>query len=137
LLLETLAIAASALYLGGALYVALVEQPARLECPDEQALAQWLASVRRTPRWAAWALVGTAAGLTRGGLAVTSTWTWGGAALLAIVPFTVAAMLPIQRRLAESAPAEARALLERWGRLHWLRVALALAALGLFAFRGT
>jgi hypothetical protein len=134
--MESVAIVACTLYLGAAAYIALVEHPARLACAEEIALAQWTQSARRTPRYAALALVAAAAGLTRGGLAVDSPWSWGSVLLLAIVPFTVVAMLSAQRRLTaadwDPNSPDTRALLEQWGRRHAVRVCLAVAALGLF-----
>lgn len=134
--MESVAIVACALYLGAAAYVALVEHPVRLACADEIAWARWAESARRTPPYAALALVAAAAGLTRGRLAFDSPWNWGSAALLAIVPFTVVAMLPAQRRLTapgwDPVAPETRALLEQWGRPHAVRVVLSVAALSLF-----
>jgi len=81
--------------------------------------------------------VGAGAGLIAGWEAV-HRWPWilGVFLLLAVLPWTVLAMLPIQRRLDEtrttSADPEARRLVERWGRLHLGRLALGLGALALF-----
>ncbi len=56
----------------------------------------------------------------------------GSILLLAVPPFTVTALLPIQRRLTESgqtfSPVEAHEMLERWGRLHSVRTCLGLCA---------
>ena len=133
---EFVAVVACAAYFGATSYVTLVEHPARLACATEVAWAQWAQSVRRTPRYAALALVAAAAGLIQGRLAVGSQWTWGSIILLAVVPFTVVAMLPTQRRLTaptwDPASVETRTMLEQWGRRHAVRGWLGLAALTLF-----
>lgn len=134
--LPFIALGASGLYWGSTAYVTLVEQPARLACANEVALAQWAQSARRTPRYAATALVAAAAALIEGGASVRSSWTWGAAALIAVIPWTVAMLLPDQKRLAASdwdpASGETRRILERWGRRHTVRTALGLAAFALF-----
>jgi hypothetical protein len=134
--LELLALVASAAYVGAAGYVALVEQPSRLACADEIAWRQWVQSVKRTPRYAASALIAAGAGLIHGRLALASFWTWGSVLLLAIVPFTLLTMLPAQRRLTAGdwnpASGETRAMLTQWGRQHVVRSLLGLAALFLF-----
>jgi hypothetical protein len=56
--------------------------------------------------------------------------------LLAVLPWTVLTMLPIQRRLADevtsSGSTETSRLIARWGRFHLGRLALGLGALCLF-----
>ena len=134
--LPVIALLASSLYWGSAAYVTLVEHPARLACATEVALAQWAQSVRRTPRYAAMAIVGAAAALIQGRASLNSPWTWGAVALLAVLPWTVATLLPAQRRLAapgwDPASAETRAILEQWGRRHAVRSLFGLTALTLF-----
>jgi anthrone oxygenase-like protein len=134
--LELLAIAACAAYAGAAAHVAFVEHPARLASSLATAVEQWRQSVGRTPRTAALALVAAVAALLRSHAAVWSPWTWGAAALLAIVPYTNFGMLPTQRRLAEAAPDRSAEVthqyLRRWGEQHLVRVALGIAALLLF-----
>jgi hypothetical protein len=133
---EFVAIVACAMYSGAAVYVTLVEHPARLACATEMAWAQWTQSVRRTPRYAALTLVAATAGLVQGRLTIGCLWTYGSIILLAVVPFTVIAMLPTQRRLTaptwDPASVETRAMLEQWGRRHAVRGWLGLAALSLF-----
>jgi hypothetical protein len=134
--LGLLAIVGSAAYVGAAGYVAVVEQPSRLACTDEIAWRQWVQSVKRTPRYAASAIVAAIAGLIHARFALGSPWTWGSVLLLAIVPFTVVAILPAQKRLTAGgwnpASDETRAMLARWGRQHVIRSLLGLTALFLF-----
>jgi hypothetical protein len=98
---EVTAVIFSAVYLGATAYITLVEHPARLACSPEVALAQWAQSVKSTPRYAASALIAAAAALVHSKAALGSPWTWGSILLLTVLPFTVVALLPIQRQLAE------------------------------------
>lgn len=125
---------ATALFAGAALYVTLVEHPARLQCPMEIALAEWRPSYKRaTVMQASLAVLGmvlaVAAWLAGAGL----PWLVGGILLGAVVPFTLVVMWPTNKRLEDSAldasGEGARDLLQRWGRLHAVRTALGLAAL--------
>jgi hypothetical protein len=100
-------------------------------------VAQWRRAIDRTPRYAASALVGAAAGFLKARHAAAGwPWTLGGLLLLAVLPWTVVTMLPIQRRLTErgwtAEKPETRVLPERWGRLHVARLALGVGALVLF-----
>ena len=92
--------------------------------------------MKRTPRYAASALVAAIAGLIHARFALDSPWTWGSVLLLAIVPFTVVAILPAQKRLSAGtwnpASDETRAMLTQWGRQHVMRSLFGLTALVLF-----
>ncbi len=101
MMLETTALIFSAVYFGSTVYITLVEQPARLACAPEVALAQWAQSVKSTPRYAASALIAAGAALIHSKVALVSPWTWGSILLLTVLQFTVVALLQIQRQLAE------------------------------------
>ena len=135
-LLEIIALISCSVYFGSTLYVTLVEHPARLACCAEVAWAQWVQSVKRTPRYAASALVAAAAALIHSRASFRSQWTWGSVFLLALLPFTVVWLFPIQRRLTEPGwpfeAIEARAKLEEWGRRHSIRALLGACAFALF-----
>lgn len=131
--LEWLATASAALFAGGALYVAVVEHPARLEAGLPVALAQFGGSYRRAAPWQA---SSAALCLITGILAsvATSGWTWalGGLVTGSAIPFTLLVMRQTNRRLLTPqnlTEAEAVRLLGRWGRLHWLRSGLGAAGL--------
>ncbi len=137
--LTGLATLATALFSGAALYVSLVEQPARMACPMDVAIAEWRPSyARATIMQASLAIAGTllgiAAGMAGGGL----VWVVAGFVLSAAVPFTLIVMWSTNKRLEDptldlSSP-QARALLARWGNLHAVRSAISLAALLLMLF---
>ena len=58
--------------------------------------------------------------------------------MLAIIAFTLLVIWQTNRQLKATAPdaanAETRALLVKWGQLHWVRSALAVIATGFFVY---
>ena len=95
--LEFVAALSSALFAGAAIYINLVEHPARMGCDTKTAAAVWAPSYKRaTPMQASLAILGFLAGL--------AAWVAGGgvlwlvAALLigAVVPFTLIAIKPTE-----------------------------------------
>ena len=129
--LAGLAILAAGLYSGAAWYMTFVELPALRSLPAETARTYWTQSLRRTPRYAAAALIAAAAALAAGRASLLSPWTWGALSLFGVLPFTVTAILPLQRRLLEGGGAWMEGL-RRWRRLHVVRTALGLAGTVLF-----
>jgi hypothetical protein len=126
MILELVALLCTGLFAGAAIYVSLVEHPARLECGPALAIAQFGPSYRRgAVMQASLAVVGC--------LAAVAGWTQGSATsvliagllLGAAVPFTLIAILPTNKRLLDAGldrgSPEAAALLARWGRLHAVR----------------
>jgi len=128
LALQLLATFSAALFAGAALYISLVEHPARMQLETRIAAAQWAPSyARATWMQAPLALLSFLAG--------TTSWLMGaGAAWLiaAVVPFTLVVIHPTNHQLLDPthhrSSAETRVLLERWGRLHAVRTGLSLAA---------
>jgi hypothetical protein len=134
MLIQGLAILATALFAGAALYVTLVEHPARMDCPTEVALAQWRQSYPRGTRMqATLAVIGTLVGIAAGIASGGAIWIVAAFLLSAVVPFTLLVMWPINKRLEDPSldptGPEARDRLARWGRLHAVRTAISLAAL--------
>lgn len=139
MLIQALAILATALFTGAALYVSAVEQPARLALSVEIAIAEWRPSYRRaTVMQATLAVLGTLLAIAAGLFSASALWIVAAFVLSAVVPFTLFVMWPTNKRLEDPAldlgSAEARDLLVRWGRLHAVRTAISLAALLLMLF---
>ena len=137
MIFDVLATLCAALFAGAALYVNLVEHPARMTTGPEAALRQWGPSYHRaTVMQASLAVVGTLAGLAAWLGGQGRSWLVGGLLLGAVVPFTLIVVLPTNRRLerlsAESDPALVSSLLTRWAQLHGVRSLLSLAALVVF-----
>jgi hypothetical protein len=126
MILELVALLCTGLFAGAAIYVSLVEHPARLECGPALAIAEFGPSYRRGAVMQASLAVG-------GCLAAVAGWTQGSATPVLIagvllgsaVPFTLIAILPTNKRLLDAGldrgSPEAAALLARWGRLHAVR----------------
>jgi hypothetical protein len=131
--LEILATLAAGLFAGAAVYINLVEHPARMRLPTRQAAAQWAPSyARATLMQAPLALVGLLCAAASWLLSSGTGWLVAGLVLGAVVPFTLVVIMPTNRRLLEPGrdldSAETRALLDRWARLHAVRSMLGLVA---------
>jgi hypothetical protein len=74
-------------------------------------------------------LAGLAAWWQLGGI----LWLAGALLMLANWPWTLIAIMPVNRKLKAGAGQAIVPLLERWARLHAVRVLLSFAALGCFA----
>ena len=136
------AILACSLFAGAAIYINLVEHPARLSCGTEIAARQWAPSYRRaTLMQASLAIVAGIAGLTRWLQTDQGLWLFGAVAILTVVPVTLIVIFPTNKRLLEAgrdlASDETRALLVTWGRLHAIRSVLSLVGSVLFIVAGT
>jgi hypothetical protein len=139
MLFEWIATLCAGLFAGAAIYITLVEHPARLECGTELAATEFGPSYRRaTLMQASLAALGLAAALVawiqgRGLLVLV-----GGLLLGAVIPFTLLVILPTNKRLLDPGldrrSAEAAALLDRWGRLHAVRSMLSGLAFGLLVW---
>jgi hypothetical protein len=131
------ALTVAALFTGAAIYINWAEQPARLSLDDAAMLAEWKPSYARGfLMQASLAVIGFILGTLEWLMTGKVIWLAGGAALLANWPFTIFAILPVNRLLEETpldrANDETRALIERWGMLHGVRSVLGLFSLGLF-----
>jgi uncharacterized membrane protein len=139
LLLELIATLCAGLFAGAAIYITLVEHPARLECGTALAVTEFAPSYRR-------ATVMQASLAAAGCLAAVVAWARGrglhvlvaGVLLGLVIPFTLIVILPTNKRLLDPAlergSSEAAALLSRWGRLHAIRSVASAAAFGILAW---
>jgi Domain of unknown function (DUF1772) len=135
LVAETIALVATAIFAGAAVYVSLVEHPARESCGPALALAEFGPSYRRAAiMQGGLALVGGVAGIVRWATLGGPGWLAGGLLLAVMIPYTVIVIRPTSTRLLDPAlsarPTEATALLCRWGRLHSVRALVGCVALG-------
>jgi hypothetical protein len=121
----------AAAFAGAAFYVSVAEHPARLTLDDAAALAQWKPSYRRGKLMqASLALIGSLLAFWVWWKGGTLPWLIGGLLLLANWPVTLILIMPVNRRLeaGDGTGPDTRALLIRWGRLHWIRTALGTAS---------
>lgn len=127
--IEFLAVLSAALFAGAALYINLVEHPARMVLATDAALAQWAPSyARATWMQAPLALVSLLCGIGAAWQGGGIVWAIPAILIGAVIPFTFVVIMPTNRRLLAAAStrtdAETRALLDRWAQLHGVRTVL-------------
>ena len=133
-------IVATGMFAGAAIYVSLVEHPARVSCGVQVALKEFGPSYKRgAVMQASLALIGMAAGF---GLAWHARDGWYALAALllgALVPFTLIVIFPTNTRLLDPSLAKDEAnaiqLLTRWGQLHAVRTISSCAAFLILVLR--
>src|SRR5262245_5214131 len=128
---------ACALFAGAAVYINLVEHPARMSCGTELAARQWAPSYERaTVMQVSLAVLATLSGIAQWLQGGSRLWLWGSVCILAVIPFTLVVILPVNKRLQDPqrdlGSEETRRLLVAWGRLHAFRSLLSMAASLLF-----
>lgn len=122
--LQWLAIFTAALFAGGALYISIVEHPARMKAGIAVAVAEFRQMYKRAAPWqASAAAISLVAGVLSAFLTSDYAWALGGLAVGSVIPFTFIAMIGTNRRLLDTRrPRDDDAvLLTRWGRLHLVR----------------
>ena len=136
---EFVAVLSCSLFTGAAVYVSLVEHPARMQCGVEIAATEFPPSYRR-------GTVMQVTSSTLGLLASFAAWLAGsgfwwlvaGVLLGSVIPSTLIVILPTNKRLLspelDRRSAEAERLLARWGSLHAVRSVLSTMALLLFLY---
>ena len=132
-----LALTAAALFAGAAFYVNFAEQPARLTLDDRALLAQWKPAYKRGAMMqATLAIVGFVLGSLAFWQSRHIAFLVGALLMLANWPWTLIAILPTNKILMATEPADAgpatRALLVKWNGLHTVRTALGAVATAIF-----
>jgi Domain of unknown function (DUF1772) len=138
-IVEFVAVLACALFTGAAIYITFIEHPARMQCGVEIAATEFVPSYRRaTVMQVTCAVVGLVSSLAAWLAGASFSWLIAGVLLGLVIPFTLIAILPTNKRLLsptlDRRSAEAERLLARWGRLHAVRSALSGFALLLFLY---
>ena len=136
---EFLAVLACGLFTGAAVYVSLVEHPARMECGVEIAAAEFSASYPRgSVMQAILAAVGLLSSIAAWLAGATFWWVVAGLLLGSVIPFTLIVILPTNKQLLsptlDKRSAETERLLAHWGVLHAVRSLLSALALLLFLY---
>jgi hypothetical protein len=121
------------LFAGAAIYVSLVEHPARLSCDTKIAATVWAPSYKRGALMQApLAVLSFLAGVTTWLLDGGVMWLVTAVLIGLVVPFTFIAIMPTNHQLlalgGDVTSVETRLLLEKWGRLHAIRSTLGLTA---------
>jgi Domain of unknown function (DUF1772) len=136
---EFLAVLSCSLFTGAAVYISLVEHPARMECGVEIAATEFPPSYRRaTVMQATLAALGLLSSIAVWLTGATFWWLVGGVVLGAVIPFTLIVILPTNKKLLSPTPerqsTETERLLVRWGALHAVRSVVGVVALLLFLY---
>src|SRR5262245_38623287 len=123
MLAEHLALLVAAVFTGAALYVNVVEQPARLRLGHNALLTEWKPSYQRGfAMQAPLAVIGCLLGLLAWWQ--TGRWLWMLGALLLVAnwPYTLLVLMPVNRKLMATELSkdgrETRNLIEQWYVLH-------------------
>jgi hypothetical protein len=134
---EFIAVLACALFTGAAIYINLVEHPARTECGVELAATEFAPSYRRgTVMQASLAALGLLSSVAAWLAGASTWWLFAGLPLGSVIPFTLIVILPTNQRLLSTSldkrSMEAERLLRRWNLLHAVRSVL--SSLSLLSF---
>jgi hypothetical protein len=136
---EFVSVLSCALFTRAAVYINLVEHPARMQCGVELAATEFAPSYRRaTAMQATCAAMGLLSSVAAWLAGATVWWLIAGVLLGLVIPFTLIVISPTNKRLLspslDRGSAEAERLLVRWGRLHAVRSVLSGLALLLFLY---
>jgi len=123
---QFLATFCTAIFAGAALYINLVEHPARRSLDTSAAVIEWARSYKRaTFMQAPLAVIGFIAGTVVWLLSTGFGWLVAAALIGTVVPFTLIGIMPTNHKLLvanrDVGSAEKLVLLEKWGRLHAVR----------------
>ena len=130
---QLIATLSGALFTGAALYVSLVEHPARMSCGTKVAATEFVPSYKRgAVMQGSLAVVSFLTGVAAWRLGGDARWLAGAVLIGLAVPYTLVVVKLTNDRLLDPArnptSAETQRLLERWGKLHAVRSGLSLLA---------
>jgi hypothetical protein len=136
---EFIAVVTCAVFAGAAVYISLVEHPARMECGVEIAATEFPPSYRRAAiMQASMAALGLASSIVAWLVGATFWWLVAGILLGSVIPFTLLVIFPTNKQLLSPAldrrSPQTGHLLARWGRLHAVRSVLSGLALLVYLY---
>jgi hypothetical protein len=134
-----LAFAAACAFVGAALYINIVEQPARLTLGPHSMVREWTLSNRRSfVLLSTFAVLSAVAAYIHYGLNGDVRWTIGGTVILSSWPYAYFVIVPVNIWLYVLPPDRARStvrkLMRDWGLLEWGHTAIGLVACSIFAW---
>lgn len=137
MLLALSGLVVAALFTGAALYINVVEQPARLGLAPAALLKEWKPAYRSGTRMQApLAVIGFLLGVAAWWQTDEIAFLIAGIAMFGNVPWTFLVIFPTNNKLdatpENAADENTRALVVRWGRLHAVRTALGVVAIAAF-----
>jgi anthrone oxygenase-like protein len=124
-------------FAGAAVYVSLIEHPARMACGGEVAVTEFAPSYRRgAVMQASLAIAGFLCSVVAFLTGASIWWLVGGLLFVSVVPFTLLVIMPTNKALLDPSldkqSESARELLSRWGKLHAVRSLVSLLSLERF-----
>jgi hypothetical protein len=133
------AFGAASTFFGAALYINIVEQPARLALGPSSMVREWARSNRRGfIMLASLAVISAILAYLHFRSTSDARWLIGGLVILASWPYAYFVMVPVNNWLyviqANAARSAVRELMRDWGLLEWGQTAIGLAACCLFAW---
>ncbi|MEN3352412.1 MAG: hypothetical protein V7640_570 [Betaproteobacteria bacterium] len=137
--LTVLAFAVASGFVGAALYINLVEQPARLALGPRAMLKEWVRSNRRGfIVLSIMAIVSALLACTEFGRTGDVRLLFGATIIATILPYAYFVVVPVNVWLCavppEAAPSIARDLMRKWGLAEWGQTAIGLAACGVLCW---
>ncbi|MDX1705467.1 DUF1772 domain-containing protein [Pseudidiomarina sp.] len=138
--IQFITVFAATLYAGVAIYINLVEHPARMNLKTKPAAQEWAPSYRRaTILQAVLAAFASAGGVATWLLLGGTWWATGTIIMLLVIPVSLILILPINYRLTDpdrdKSSDRTRELLSQWGYRHTLRTILSLVAAIIFTWQ--
>ena len=136
-MLQLVAAFCATLFAGAAVYISVVEHPARMALDTRAAATQWAPSYKRAT-WiqAPLALLSLVCGAAASLMGAGAAWLVAALLIGVVVPFTFIVVMPTNHKLLAPGrdldAAETRTLLTRWGKLHAVRSALSILAAALY-----
>ena len=129
----------ASLFAGAALYINLVEHPARLGCGIPLAITEFAPSYKRaTVLQVSLSILSFITSLVSWLANSNILWIIGGLLILLVIPYTLIFILPTNNKLLQPSldkqSEEAKNLLLKWGRLHAVRTILSIAAVLVFLY---
>jgi hypothetical protein len=133
MILGQLGLVVAALFSGAAIYINVVEQPARLTLEPRALLGEWKPAYHNgTLMQAPLAVIGFLLGAVAWWRCDRTSFLVAALLMLANLPWTLLVIFPTNRALTETPPdsadASTRSLIVKWGRLHAVRSLLGIAA---------
>ena len=121
--IEFIAVLSCTIFTGAAIYINLVEHPARMDCDTKTAATVWAPSYKRaTVMQASLAILSFLSGVSAWLLGDSVLWLIGAVVVGLVVPFTFIVIMPTNHQLLEPgrdlASEETNKLLEKWGKLY-------------------
>jgi len=127
------------IFAGAAIYINIAEHPARLECGTELAATVFPPSYNKASvMQALLALISAISACIVWYLGGSILWLAGAALIFSVIPFTVIIIMPTNLKLKspdlDKTAASTQAMLELWGKLHFVRTVASLIASAIFLY---